>query len=70
MLFCLNASNALNKYLKADLPRLPHEPGKQAGIKIALTGNYRLLITAINLVKKQSLFVRPIAVLRFLYRLV
>jgi len=26
----LNASNALNKYLKVDLPRLPHEPGKQA----------------------------------------
>lgn len=33
----LNASNALNKYLKADLPRLPHEPGKQAGVNTLLS---------------------------------
>ena len=37
MLFCLNASNALNKYLKADLPRLPHEPGKQAGVNTRIS---------------------------------
>ncbi|WP_143872475.1 amino acid adenylation [Catenovulum sediminis] len=30
--FQLAASNALNKYLKADLPRLPVELGKQAGV--------------------------------------
>ncbi|MBY7957551.1 amino acid adenylation [Vibrio fluvialis] len=28
----LSASNALNKWLKADLPRLPTEQGKQAGV--------------------------------------
>ena len=28
----LSASNALNKWLKADLPRLPVEAGKQAGV--------------------------------------
>ncbi|MEI8603700.1 hypothetical protein [Pseudoalteromonas sp. B160] len=33
--FC--ASNALNKYLKADLPRLPHEPGKQAGVNTLIS---------------------------------
>ena len=32
MKFQLCASNALNKYSKADLPRLPHEPGIQAGV--------------------------------------
>jgi hypothetical protein len=32
-----SASNALNKYLKADLPRLPHEPGKQAGVNTLLS---------------------------------
>lgn len=37
MLLCLSASNALNKYLKADLPRLPHEPGKQAGVNTLLS---------------------------------
>lgn len=37
MLFCLNASNALNKYLKADLPRLPHELGKQAGVNTLIS---------------------------------
>lgn len=37
MLFCLNASNALNKYLKADLPRLPHEPDKQAGVNTLIS---------------------------------
>ena len=35
----LNASNALNKYLKADLPRLSHEPGKQAGVNILISDN-------------------------------
>jgi hypothetical protein len=33
----LNASNALNKYLKTDLPRLPHEPGKQAGVNTLIS---------------------------------
>jgi len=33
----LCASNALNKYLKADLPRLPHEPGKQAGVNTLIS---------------------------------
>ncbi|MGO1297142.1 MAG: hypothetical protein ACTMIA_07495 [Vibrio sp.] len=28
----LSASNALNKWLKADFPRLPVEEGKQAGV--------------------------------------
>ncbi|WP_417884376.1 hypothetical protein [Vibrio rumoiensis] len=28
----LSASNTLNKWLKADLPRLPTEQGKQAGV--------------------------------------
>ena len=31
------ASNALNKYLKADLPRLPHESGKQAGVNTLIS---------------------------------
>lgn len=35
----LCASNALNKYLKADLPRLPHEPGKQAGVNTPISDN-------------------------------
>lgn len=35
----LSASNALNKYLKADLPRLPHEPGKQAGVNTLISDN-------------------------------
>ena len=34
-----SASNALNKYLKADLPRLPHEPGKQAGVNTLISDN-------------------------------
>ena len=33
----LSASNALNKYLKADLPRLSPEPGKQAGVNTLLS---------------------------------
>jgi hypothetical protein len=33
----LCASNALNKYLKADLSRLPHEPGKQAGVNTLIS---------------------------------
>ena len=37
--FCLSASNALNKYLKADLPRLSHEPGKQAGVNTLISDN-------------------------------
>jgi hypothetical protein len=37
MLLCLSASNALNKYLKADLPRLPHELGKQAGVNTLIS---------------------------------
>ncbi|WP_394190655.1 amino acid adenylation [Pseudoalteromonas atlantica] len=32
-----SASNALNKYLKADLPRLPHEHGKQAGVNTLIS---------------------------------
>lgn len=32
-----SASNALNKYLKADLPRLPHEQGKQAGVNTLIS---------------------------------
>lgn len=35
----LSASNALNKYLKADLPRLSHEPGKQAGVNTLISDN-------------------------------
>ena len=35
----LCASNALNKYLKADLPRLPHESGKQAGVNTLISDN-------------------------------
>ena len=35
--FCLSVSNALNKYLKADLPRLPHEPGKHAGVNTLIS---------------------------------
>lgn len=35
----LCASNALNKYLKADLPRLPHEPSKQAGVYTLISDN-------------------------------
>ena len=35
----LCASNALNKYLKADLPRLSHEPGKQVGVNILISDN-------------------------------
>lgn len=46
--FCLSASNALNKYLNADLPRLPHEPGKQAGVNTLIsdhaTFNWQLQI--------------------------
>lgn len=37
MKFQLCASNALNKYLKADLPRLPHELGKQAGVNTLIS---------------------------------
>ena len=37
MKFQLCASNALNKYLKADLPRLPHEPGKQPGVNALIS---------------------------------
>ncbi|MDQ9090508.1 amino acid adenylation [Pseudoalteromonas haloplanktis] len=33
----LSASNALNKYLKADLPRLPHEPNEQAGVNTLIS---------------------------------
>ncbi|WP_350587230.1 amino acid adenylation [Pseudoalteromonas sp. 3-MNA-CIBAN-0064] len=33
----LSASNALNKYFKADLPRLPHELGKQAGVNTLIS---------------------------------
>ncbi len=33
----LSASNTLNKYLKADLPRLPHELGKQAGVNTLIS---------------------------------
>lgn len=32
MQLLFSATNALNKWLKADLPRLPAEPGKQAGV--------------------------------------
>lgn len=32
MQLILSASNALNKWLNADLPRLPHKQGKQAGV--------------------------------------
>ena len=32
MQLLFSASNALNKWLKADLPRLPKEAGKQAGV--------------------------------------
>ncbi|MBB1454597.1 amino acid adenylation [Pseudoalteromonas sp. SG43-5] len=39
MKFQLCASNALNKYLKADLPRLPYEPGKQAGVNTLISDN-------------------------------
>ena len=35
----LCASNALNKYLKADLPRLSHELGKQAGVNTLISDN-------------------------------
>ena len=35
----LCASNALNKYFKADLPRLPHEFGKQAGVNTLISDN-------------------------------
>ncbi|MDC9511398.1 amino acid adenylation [Pseudoalteromonas sp. Angola-4] len=35
----LSASNALNKYLKADLPHLSHEPGKQAGVNTLISDN-------------------------------
>tara|TARA_R110000751_G_scaffold69425_1_gene141018 strand:- start:20955 stop:21647 length:693 start_codon:yes stop_codon:yes gene_type:complete len=37
MEFQVCASNALNKYLKADFPRLPHEPGKQAGVNTLIS---------------------------------
>ena len=33
----LRASNALNKYSKADLPCLPYEPGKQAGVNTLIS---------------------------------
>ncbi|MDN3402559.1 MULTISPECIES: hypothetical protein [unclassified Pseudoalteromonas] len=36
----LSASNALNKYLKADLPRLPNEPGKQAGVNTLISDSH------------------------------
>ncbi|MBC3766385.1 amino acid adenylation [Neptunicella marina] len=34
-----SATNALNKWLKADLPRLPVEPGKQAGVNTLSSGS-------------------------------
>jgi hypothetical protein len=37
MKFQLCASSALNKYLKADLPRLSHEPGKQPGVNALIS---------------------------------
>ncbi|WP_301002947.1 hypothetical protein [Pseudoalteromonas sp.] len=33
----LCASNALNKYSKADLPRLPYDSGKQAGVNTLIS---------------------------------
>lgn len=38
----LSASNALIKWLKADFPRLPHEPGKQAGVNKLNSGVHTL----------------------------
>ena len=40
MKFQLSASNALNKYLKADLPRLSHEPDKQAGVNTLISDSH------------------------------
>lgn len=37
MQLLFSASNALNKWLKADLPRLPNEEGKQAGVNTLLS---------------------------------
>lgn len=37
MILQIRASNALNKYLKADLRRLPYEPGKQAGVNTLIS---------------------------------
>ncbi len=37
MKFQLRASNALNKYSKADLPCLTYEPGKQAGVNTLIS---------------------------------
>ncbi len=37
MQLLFSASNALNKWLKADLPRLPQEEGKQAGVNSLLS---------------------------------
>lgn len=38
----LSATNALNKWLKADFPRLPVEEGKQAGVNKLSSGVARM----------------------------
>ncbi|WP_446441733.1 hypothetical protein [Pseudoalteromonas sp. 1181_04] len=71
----LCASNALNKYLKADLPRLPHELGKQAGVNTLISDknyfNWQLQIidNSYKSREKQLSLVKRIAILR-LYQLV
>lgn len=37
-----SASNALNKWLRADLPRLPHEVGKQAGVNTLVSTSSKM----------------------------
>ncbi|QMV16914.1 amino acid adenylation [Vibrio spartinae] len=45
----LSASNALNKWLKADLPRLPHEPGQQVGVN-KLSSDHNLMSWQVHLI--------------------
>ncbi|MDX1728160.1 MAG: amino acid adenylation [Pseudoalteromonas tetraodonis] len=42
MQLLFSASNALNKWLKSDLPRLPHEEGKQAGVNSLQSDSVRV----------------------------
>ena len=42
MQLLFSASNALNKWLKAELPRLPNEEGKQAGVNSLLSNTTKM----------------------------
>ena len=52
MLLQLSSSNALNKWLKADFPRLPTEQGKQAGVN-KLSSNANTMSWQVHLIENR-----------------